>query len=186
MKSQDIVILLKLLSMEKQEKSEGLSSMDVLTGADPYALRSLEASLGISKSEISASLKRSTTSGLVMRESSHMRVNRRNLAEFISHGLKYTFPVEPGAPQRGLPTGFAAPMLQGDIVSASDEIHVWPYAEGHMRGLAVEPLFKSVPEAALKDNRLYEYLALIDALRLGRQRESNLAKERLEKRIAEA
>ena len=77
-------------------------------------------------------------------------------------------------------------MLQGNIVSAGDEIHVWPYAKGHTRGLAVEPLFKSVPEAALKDNRLYEYLALIDALRLGRQRESNLAKERLEKRIAEA
>jgi hypothetical protein len=184
MKSQDIVILFKLLSIEKEQRLG--HSYDRLNGSDPYALRNLEASLGISKSEISASLKRSIASGLATKTADYIKVSRRNLSEFILHGLKYAFPVKPGAPQRGVPTGFAAPMLDGDIVSASEDIHVWPYAQGHKRGLAVEPLFKSVPDAALKDERLYEYLALVDALRLGRPREANLAKEKLERKLADA
>jgi hypothetical protein len=85
-----------------------------------------------------------------------------------------------------MPTGFAAPMLQGTILSGSDDIHVWPYARGQMRGLAVEPLFKSVPDAAFKDEHLYEYLALIDALRLGRQREANIAADKLKQKIYDA
>ncbi len=186
MKSQDIVILLKLLSIENQRHSGRMPSYDNLSfGSDPYALRNLEASLGISKTEIGASIRRSTASGLVIKTWEQIKVNRRGLAEFILHGLKYAFPVKLGAPQRGVPTGFAAPMLVGEIISASDEIYVWPFAQGRTRGLAVAPLFKSVPEAALKDESLYEYLALVDAIRLGRQRESNLAKEKLERKLIE-
>jgi hypothetical protein len=42
---------------------------------------------------------------------------------------------------------------------------------------------KSVPEAAEKDERLYAYLALIDAVRLGNQREANLAADLLAERL---
>lgn len=178
MKSQDIVILFKLLSLEEQEGDGGSSSC-----ADPYAVRSLEASLGISKSEVSASLKRSIESKLVAKMRGTLRVNRRNLAEFVLHGLKYTFPVKPGAPQRGIPTAFAAPMLEGQLISAGEDIYVWPYSEGHKRGPAIKPLFQSVPNAALRDERLYRYLALTDAIRIGGPRESGLAKELLEARI---
>lgn len=57
--------------------------------------------------------------------------------------------------------------------------YVWPYAEGKEMGQAINPLFKNVPKAALKDDRLYEYLALVDAIRLGNQREVGLAADRL-------
>lgn len=46
-----------------------------------------------------------------------------------------------------------------------------------------EPLHPSAPEAARRDGRLYEILALIDALREGRNRERQIAKEELLKRI---
>ncbi|WP_108811905.1 hypothetical protein [Sphingorhabdus sp. Alg231-15] len=184
MKSQDIVILFKLLSLEEQEKFGSPNGYGELSSSvDPYAVRSLEASLGISKTEISASLKRSIGSKLAAKLQGITRANRRNLAEFVMHGLKYAFPVKPSAPQRGIPTAFAAPMLKGQLVSAGEEIYVWPYPEGQKRGLAVKPLFRSVPKAALADERLYEYLALADALRLGGPRESGLAKEMLETRI---
>ena len=41
----------------------------------------------------------------------------------------------------------------------------------------------TVPEAALKDVRLYGYLALTDAIRIGGPREAGLARELLEARI---
>ena len=77
-------------------------------------------------------------------------------------------------------------MLEGQLVSSGADIHVWPYAEGNQRGLSIAPLFKSVPEAALKDERLYELLASVDAIRLGNQRESNLAQDRFEEMMAHA
>ena len=186
MKSQDIVILLKLVSLQEQEDSGLLDSADWLSGREePYSVRGLGSSLGIGKSEVSASLNRSLDSGLAVKDRDYGRAkpNQRNLYEFIAHGLKFVFPAKPGAPERGVPTAFAAPMLEGELMSGGSDIYVWPYAKGKERGLSVEPLFKSVPEAVLKDERLYEYLALVDAIRLGRQREANLASDRLKERL---
>lgn len=184
MKSQDIIILLKLLSLEEQEKLGILGSSHGSSGnGDPHAVRNLESSLGISKSEVSASLGRSQNAGLATKVRGRVTPNRRNLAEFILHGLKYVFPAKAGTLQRGIPTAFAAPMLKGQLLSAGEDIYVWPHADGHERGLSIEPLFKSVPEAAQKDERLYEYLALVDAVRLGNQREAGLARERLEQKV---
>lgn len=179
-KSQDIVILLKLESLEAQIRQ---SSLEGMLQSDPFALRNMESALGISKTEISASLQRSVAAGLALKTNDRPKVNRRNLTEFVKHGLKYAFPAKLGAPQRGVATGFAAPMLEGQLVSSGADIHVWPYAEGRQRGPSITPLFKSVPEAALKDERLYELLALVDAIRLGNQRETNLAQDRFEERI---
>jgi hypothetical protein len=179
MKGQDIVILLKLVALQDQEESGRLSGFDDFT--EPYSVRGLGTALGISKTEVSASLNRSLVSGLAITDRSHRKVqpNRRDLCEFIAKGLKYVFPAKLGPPERGVPTRFSAPMLAGELISAGEEVFVWPYAEGRQRGLSVEPLFKSVPEAAVNDERLYEYLALVDAVRLGRQREANLAADRL-------
>lgn len=183
MKSQDIVIMLKLVSLEDQIKH---GQLDEPTISDPFALRSLEGELGISKTEISASIRRSLACSLAIKANDRAKVNRRNLIEFVQHGLKYVFPAKPGAPQRGVATGFAAPMLEGKLVSSGADIYVWPHPEGSRRGLSIAPLFKSVPDAALKDARLYEFLALIDAIRTGNQREAGLAQRSFEERMAYA
>jgi hypothetical protein len=63
---------------------------------------------------------------------------------------------------------------------------VWPYAEGNTRGYALAPLYRTVPEAALRDPDLYQLLALADAIRDGRARERSLAEKALEKRLRPA
>ncbi|MBE0577965.1 hypothetical protein [Devosia sp.] len=185
MKSQDIVILLKLASLEelKADQAEWLRWVPI--GEDPFSVRNLAASLGISKSEVSASINRSLSSGLALkdREFNRPKPSRRNLLKFIVGGLKYVFPAKPGAIQRGIPTGFDAPMLKGRLMSAGERIHVWPYAKASESGQSVEPLFPSVPQAVLSDLRLHEYLALVDAIRLGNQREAGLAEELLSERL---
>lgn len=187
MKSQDVVVLLKLVSLEDGERDIGPSPArhSVTTGEDPYSVRGLEAALGISKTEVSASIKRSLGSGLAIkdRKSGRPKPNRRQLREFIVHGLKFVFPAKPGAMQRGVPTAFAAPVLRESLHSAGSLINVWPYARGQEMGQSVEPLFKTVPEAAEKDERLYAYLALTDAIRLGNQREAGVAANLLTERL---
>ncbi|WP_029005324.1 hypothetical protein [Azorhizobium doebereinerae] len=186
MKSQDIVVLLKLVSLQEQEELEGLGDVGLsLKGETPYSVRGLEALLGISKTEINGAIRRSLSTGLAIkdRRSGRPNPNRRNLHGFIVHGLKYVFPAKPGGMTRGTATAFAAPMLKGLLISGGEYIYVWPSAEGSDMGQSVQPLFKSVPQAVRKDDRLYEYLALVDAIRLGNQREAALAGNLLAERL---
>jgi len=186
MKSQDIVILLKLISLQQQECDPhvSVSSRDNFAD-DPFSVRSLANALGISKSEINNSLKRSIYSGLAVRsrDRSQPKANIKAVFEFITHGLKYVFPAKPGPLARGIATAFAAPVMSGKLMSAGESIFVWPEAEGHDHGQSIEPLFKSVPFAVQQDKRLYESLALIDAVRLGNAREVNIAREELKMRL---
>lgn len=187
MKSQDVVVLLKLASLEDDEKDRDppLAPQGGVQGEDPYSVRGLEAALGISKTEVSASIKRSIASGIAIKDrtSGRPKPNRRQLLEFILHGLKFVFPAKPGAMQRGLPTAFAAPVLRDSLHSAGSLISVWPFAHGKDMGQSVEPLFKTAPFAAEKDERLYAYLALVDAVRLGNQREAQLAADLLKQKL---
>jgi hypothetical protein len=155
------------------------------TKVDPFSVRGLAARLGISKSEISASLQRSQYSGFAFIDhaTGGIKPNRRDLGLFIKTSLKFVFPVKAGAMIRGMPTAFSAPMLQSLLISGGEHSHVWPDANGTVTGQSIAPLFASVPTAAQNDPALYEYLALIDAIRIGRQREANLAAERLTQKL---
>jgi hypothetical protein len=107
------------------------------------------------------------------------RVNSRNLAEFAVHGAKYAFPAERLPVSVGVPTSHSAPAFAGVFAPGSDD-WVWPHPNGTVRGPGLEPLHPSVPYAATQDAKLYEMLALFDALRVGRARERGMALERLE------
>jgi len=165
-KSVDVVVLLKLLVSED---------------AKTYAELSKE--LGISASEIHAAVRRSANAGLIDLDS--RRPLRKPLQEYLVHGIRYAFPAKLGALARGIATAHAAPPLAGQI--SSDELPpVWPDAEGTVKGYALEPLYRSVPRAAKRDRKLYELLALVDALRVGRTRERKLAEDELKHRLTYA
>ena len=150
---------------------------------DRYTLRALAESLGLSKSEISNSIVRCREAGLVTNdyETSLPKVNRPALLKITEHALKYFFPVKPGALVRGIPTGFASPVLTKHLKSAGEIIHVWPDPQGKERGQAIEPIYKTVPEAVKNDRTLYHYLALVDSIRLGGPRETSVAIQLLKK-----
>lgn len=161
MRPQDVVILLKIAA-----KRSG-----------SWYMKDLSAELGISASEVSESLNRSVLAGLIAQNKKQLM--KQTLLEFLESGLKYVYPVQPGAVVRGMPTAHSAPPLSGEIVSS--EIYVWPWAKGNKRGQAIEPLHTSVPEACQQDELLYKMLALVDAIRVGRKREQQMAVQILRK-----
>lgn len=162
----DIVVLLKLSTVD---------------GRPPYL--ELARDLHVYPSEVYASLKRATESQLLHRQKRQDSLNRSALLEFLLHGIRYAFPAQKGALTRGVPTGYAAPPLNEQIAAGDDPPPVWPYAQGPARGYSFAPLHKNVPKAALEDKKLYELLALVDALRDGRARERNLAGRELAQRL---
>lgn len=167
LRSQDVVVLLKLALMGEKRP--------------PYL--QIAQQLHMYPSEVYTSIKRARASQLVQGPELQDRMNRSALSEFLIHGVKYSFPPERGALTRGLPTAYAAPPLKEKIDSGDEPPPVWPYVDGPVRGYSFSPLHKNVPKAALEDVKLYELLALVDAIRDGRARERNMAAEELRKRI---
>lgn len=166
LKPQDIVILLKLVTI----------------GEQPWSFSSLANELAMSQSEVHSGIKRAAASRLY--DPNRKLPVLRSLLEFLVHGLKYVFPPESGRLTRGMPTSYAAPPLNSLIIQSDDQPPVWPTPDGNVRGYEFAPLFRSVPRAAASDSALYELLALVDAIRDGRARERELAVKELTKRLS--
>lgn len=164
MRPQDIVVLARMLI-----PSEG-RPLNVQIARD----------LSMSPSEVGQSLERSRRAG--MWDPQKHSPMRHAVLEFLLYGVKYVFPAVLGAVSRGLPTAHSAPPL-ARLISGETESYVWPWSRGTHRGQTILPLYHTVPEAAANLPPLHEMLALIDALRVGRARERNLARELLEERI---
>jgi hypothetical protein len=167
MRPLDIVVLLKIIALQQP----GCLTI--------WRKKDLAEWLLISASEVSESLNRSEIGGLI--DGSHQSVLRRSLLEFLFFGLQYVFPQQPGALVVGMPTAHSAPVLAQAI--STTELYVWPDEAGLVRGQAIEPLYRTVPQAARQDQTLYDLLALTDVLRVGRTREIALAQTLLKDRL---
>ena len=165
MRPQDVVILLKLSTIK----------------SDKWRMQDIASSLKISASEVTESLQRSNQARLVSDNKRTIYV--ASLLEFLVYGLKYVFPAIPGSVVRGIPTAHSAPPLNHTIVASTTDNYVWADSKGTMRGQAIVPLYKTVPKIAMEDHALYELLALVDAIMVGKAREVKIAIEELEKRI---
>ena len=106
------------------------------------------------------------------------------LQEFLIHGLKYVFPVSPGSRVRGIPTAHYVSPIKEQIVANDNDMVVWPHPRGQHKGFAITPLYKTVPDVILNDKELYQLLAIVDCLRLGKRREAELAEIELKRRLA--
>jgi len=167
LKPQDVVVALKLCAYPDARPAMSVIAND----------------LSLSPSEVHGAIRRLRASRLLHGPNLKDRPNISALEEFLIHGLKYAFPAEHGEVTRGIPTSYAAEPLKSEVSMSNDLPPVWPWHEGNTRGVGLEPLYKSVPQAALRDSNLYQFLALVDAIRDGRSRERKIAERELVHRL---
>lgn len=110
---------------------------------------------------------------------SELTANSAGLREFTLHGVVYAFPATTGSLTRGVPTAHAGPILKDILLPSNEPPPVWPSRAGEVQGYALLPLFPSVPAACAKDGKLYEFLSLVDALRIGSARIRAIATEHI-------
>ena len=166
LKPQDIFIMLKLVVWNRPK----------------WSYPALSHELSMSASEVHAAVKRAAAARL-------MDLDRKipvksNILEFLIHGVKYAYPPDRGGITRGMPTGYAAQPLRDLIMQPDEPPPVWPDPEGQVRGYEFSPLYSSVPNASKVDPKLYELLALVDAIRDGRARERKIAIKEVQSRIS--
>lgn len=165
LKPQDVFILLKLASLGETE----------------WTYSGLAHELGMSASEVHKGVKRAVAARLM--DASRQRPILGALEEFLVHGVRYAFPPDRGSLTRGLATGYAGPPLRDLITQPDSPPPVWPDPEGDAQGFSFSPLYRTVPDAARRDARLYELLALTDAIRDGGAREREVAARELRARL---
>lgn len=174
LKPQDVVVLTKLVAIE-----------------DPKVpIHRLAGALSMSPSEVHHAIHRAADADLVTvvehRTHAHEKhVNRPALLELALSGLKYIFPVKPQTHARGIPTGWASPVLLGPEVPDSVLPPVWPTEDGPVAGLAVPPLYRCVPHVARRDPKFYALMASIDAIRTRCPRATRAARSTLAALLAE-
>jgi len=164
MRPQDIVILLKIISLSNKE----------------WRYSDIASSISISQSEISEALNRCLIAKLIDNKKRNVHIN--SLFEFLVYGLKYVFPAVPGAIVKGIATAHSAPPLKEYFGQVKDN-YVWTYARGKQRGQAIDPLYKTLPGVVEQDKLFYELLAITDTLRIGKAREIKIAVDELKKRL---
>jgi hypothetical protein len=168
LKPQDVCVLLKIVAL----------------GPAPWSYSQLAYELGMSASEVHAGVKRAMEASLMRLDEGWGFPDAPALEEFLVHGIRYAFAPARGGLVQGVPTAHAAPPLNRFLILQSDEPPpVWPDASGEVRGLEFAPLYKSVPQAARRDLRLYELLALVDAIRGGDAQQRIVAVRELHQRL---
>lgn len=166
LKQQDILILLKIVTYK----------------GVPFVMKDVAAALKISPSEVSTSLERCKCCALI--DAKKQKVQKLALEELLVHGVKYVFPAILRGKVRGVPTAHYASPMKEMIVADTKDMLVWPHPKGNHRGQAIEPLYRTVPDIIHDNQDLYELLAIVDCLRIGKQREVELAREELKRRLA--
>lgn len=154
------------------------ASVAPVSNGSSAAVTSLQEPAGIYRVTRKRVRRSATPLGESASQDNPVRVHVQALAEFTLHGAKYAFPAVRLPLVVGVPTSHSAPAFAGVFAPGSSDF-VWPHPNGSVRGIGVEPLHPSVPFAAMQDAKLYEMLALFDALRVGKARERSMASERL-------
>lgn len=167
LKPQDLAVALKLVSLQGEQL--------------PYA--ALAKQMRLSPFEVHAAVQRLIAARLVTKHTGAIRPSMAALRAFLINGAPYAYPPVRGEATIGFPTSHAVPPLSERIQPSADSPPVWPHPEGTTRGQGVLPLYGKLPLAAVDDPKLYEFLALFDALRIGQARERELAKKLLEERL---
>jgi DNA-binding Lrp family transcriptional regulator len=164
MRPHDVVILLKMITLEDRK----------------FTFAEIASALQISEGEVSFAMERNLTAGLVSADKT--RVNKLALRDFLIYGLKYVFPPQIGATTRGIATAFSAYPVNQHIAE-SKEHFVWKYYKGTKRGNSIAPLYDKIPKFIETQPELYEFLAIIDTLRIGKAREIEIAIQELNKKM---
>lgn len=170
LKPQDVFVTLKLVAL----------------GGQAWSYVRLANELFMSASEINAAVKRATRARLLaapVSRSENPKAMVIALEEFLVHGVKYAFPPDRGELTLGIPTSSAAPPLTGAGEYHEELPPVWPAPDGQVKGYGFSPLYRSAPKAAMADPKLYELLALVDAIRDERSRQRNQAARELVARL---
>ena len=152
-----------------------------LTGDKPFTHAKLAEDLHLSTSTVFDALGRLKKAKLTVAAAYQpARVIPEKLLGFLVHGVPTIYFPKKIEVVRGIPTSVFSPLFRERFASARDIALVWPYSKGKEQGEGLLPLYPTVPIACSQNQELYQLMAAIDVLRVGKVREREAATSYLE------
>lgn len=140
----DVLVACKLFSKEEDKREW------------TYATTARE--LGVSQATLHASVLRCVRAQLLA--TTRLKIQRRRLLDLLTVAVPIVFfPV-----RGGLARGTLTAVVKDD--EAPRVPYVWPGA-GDVQGVAISPVYPTVPEACTIDQRLRDLMVLVDVIRVG-------------------
>lgn len=170
LKPQDTLITLKYWSVRRAKISLGL--------------RDLAQSLGVSAGEVSKGIKRCISAKLMVERDGAFYSETGALLEWLSYGVRFALPKQEAGFGRGMATAWNCPLVKTELVPPNPG-YVWSVAGGDSEGVVLEPIHPSAPFAASRDELVYQALALVDVIRIGKPRELQIARDALKQLLLE-
>lgn len=167
-----------MAALKPQDTLLALKYWSLRRSGQHLAVRDLAGSLDISASEVSKGARRLLASRLLVERDGAYHTEVYALTEWLSYGVRYAYPAEEKGYGRGMGTSWTCKIVESDIVPPVPGT-VWAMPGGQQEGIIVAPIYKGVPLAASQDPLLYQALALVDAIRLGKPRELAIARASL-------
>lgn len=144
-KPQDVVILGKLISAKVWPSQKEIGD-----------------SLKLSQAEVSHALKTLGHVGLI--NLTTKKINKLAITEFITHALKYLYPIEKKGTGRGILIGPSSSTFKGKV--QSDEYnYIWPDSNGDSKGIVVTPLLPELSSSVMENEILYKFLNVVEIFR---------------------
>ena len=146
-----------------------------LPGGYDLFQKQIAAALGLAPSTVFASLQNLRRARLVAGPGQAATAARAKLLDFLIHGAPVVFLPVKTEMVRGIATGIFSPYFRGRFAEDKNVPLVWPYPRGREVGEGLVPLYPSLPLACSRDPALYQLMAAVDVLRVGRARERDAA-----------
>jgi hypothetical protein len=168
--------------------TEALKPQDVfvacqiaLFGDEPFTHAKLAEGLHLSTSTVFEALGRLKQAKLTATAAYQpAKVIRDKLLDFLVHGVPTIYFPKKIEVVRGIPTSVFSPLFRERFADNRTIPLVWPYSKGKEQGEGLLPLYPTVAIACSRNDELYQLMAAIDVLRVGKSREREAAVTYLE------
>ena len=198
LQEKDIYVVLKLMAIseEKSWLTNIGAEKDFIMAIeqDRNNTTNLANDIGMNLPELKRSLNRSVAAHLAIAKGEAFIPHIENFKNYLIHNLHHDFPAKYGQNMKGLPTA-AHPLspIKGIKEIGQKSLLVWPvfltqqdssnklFTDLLSKGVTIEPLYKSAPEAATKDQTFWKILALADLLRINSKNEREFAIDEIKK-----
>jgi hypothetical protein len=146
-----------------------------LCGAKHPSHAELAVLLRVSPSTVYESLKRLKQARLTSSSEHGPVIAKGRFFEFLVHAVPTLYFPQKTEVVRGIPTAMWAPQFKDKLGANKDIISVWPYTKGKEVGEGLTPIYPTVPLACSQNMELYQFMAAIEVLRIGKARERESA-----------
>jgi hypothetical protein len=169
------------------ERSSALKPQDVFVACqlaiwegEKWTYAQLAERLHLSPSAVFEALGRCRQAKLVASTNQGAQVVAQRLFEYLVHGVPTSFYPRKLEVVRGIATATFSPLFRSRFTKDGDLPVVWPYSKGKDTGEGLVPLYPTIPIACSQNQPLYNIMATVDILRVGKARERDAAVTYLE------